>query len=435
MSPLVGNFDCEFAERKCGHFVRVSVFTFLPHLLARPQNMHSKKLDYGQKKPNEENAKPTVRKKELTSNVKNLGRKARARLDEERNKRPEIVRCEVSTDPRAQNVGEAATTRLEPLVPKTKRKATGCSLGRKQQSRSTSTKFATILTNVDSWVPDTSALPRCSRDTRSNVVLLHGLPIGTTPQQLLRFFSGLNPERVFLLPECRIQLKELDADCKHNGGDNMFIERNSFFLRVGVKFHAAPTAELAAKRSGEILSLSEKDRDEGRPAGAAIAVVQIAKQVAAFLLRHMAFDAQPDVALERTMKDVHDRLPSTIPAILWSAAARKLHLIDSAGFDNRLTSLLRLTTGNSDREHTSEVMRYRRTLVVKQKALRSRLPFPCVDCFDPELNVDPIIRLSSSANECLIDELNQLDNILARSERWVFFQKARLQVNPSPPGV
>jgi hypothetical protein len=105
----------------------------------------------------------------LSSSVLELGQRTRQRLREERSKRPEIVVLD------------------EPLAPPTKRTKT---------------------------VPPTTAASReappklTQLSEKSSVVRLDGLPKDCTPEMIRRFFSGLQLDRIVILPSFDVAVRE-----------------------------------------------------------------------------------------------------------------------------------------------------------------------------------------------------------------------------------
>ena len=206
--------------------------------------------------------------------VKDLGRKARERLQEQRSKRREIVRLE-----------ESQPVLLPPLTARTTTaKATHTKRTGVAKRKRPSTKQASNLddincnSNVDSWYPDVTAFATYEGEERSYLVRLHGLPIGCKPEEVRRFFSTLQPERVIVLPSMNKKLVGWDADMEAT-----FISRHESTFRVFVKFPSSPLAILATERTGEILYCGKGDSK----VGVKIAVAQVSKVMTQFLLKNM----------------------------------------------------------------------------------------------------------------------------------------------------
>lgn len=218
----------------------------------------------------QEGANPKWSAQSATEFVKDLGRKARERLQEQRSKRREIVRLE--NEP----------VILAPLAVPTTAKATHSTrtgVKRKRPSAKPSNLGdVNSNSNIDSWYPDVTAFATYEGEERSYLVRLHGLPIGCKPEEIRRFFSSLELERVVVLPSMGKQLVGWDADVEAAS-----ISRYESTFRVYVKFPSSPLAILATERTGEILYCGKGDCRMG----VKIAVTQVSKVTAQFLLKNM----------------------------------------------------------------------------------------------------------------------------------------------------
>ena len=126
--------------------------------------------------------------------VKDLGRKARVRREQEINKRREIVRLEASDT----NPQKKAPKSISISAPKRKRPA----VKRKRSSKVKRTDEYPVNRNLDTRFPDVSHLKeligRAGKKSLSDVVRLHGVPVGATRGDVSRFFSGLDIEQIFV---------------------------------------------------------------------------------------------------------------------------------------------------------------------------------------------------------------------------------------------
>ena len=213
--------------------------------------------------------------------IKDLGKKAKARLEEEKLKRPEIVMLDSMPveDP------EASKRRPKSLIPrrdKAKPKLTPRQTKkRKLNASSPKQRAATGETNrlIDNWMPDISRIPTYAKEIGSTIVQLHGTPLGCTVEHIKRFFKGLEPERVFVLLRNQAHIPMFDATTDY---DYSTIERCEINMRVFVKFAASPTAALATERSGEAIVLDHGESSDLK--GATVAVTQVSRNIGSVLL-------------------------------------------------------------------------------------------------------------------------------------------------------
>jgi hypothetical protein len=209
-----------------------------------------------------------------TDEIKDLGKKAKARLEEEKSKRPEIVVLESSEAPPEAATNADKATFVPPKAAKAsstrKRKITTTGRSSKKSKRR----------DIDLWVPDVSNLGPVDKDVRSNIVQLHGLPEGCKVEQIRKFFKGLETERVFVLLSNRTVIASLDSSTDIPA--TPAITRHGNDLRVFVKFGSAPTAALAIERSGETIIV--EDHPSGMK-GAAIIVTYVEKRLGQALLK------------------------------------------------------------------------------------------------------------------------------------------------------
>ena len=224
--------------------------------------------------------------------IKDLGRKARERLEQERQKRKEVVILDQI--PKEQDVARNAISILQPRVPSKRPKAatsTTAVPSRKRKRRPT-------YLEIDPWVSCVSHIPSLPKEERSTVVRMHSLPVGCTAAQLRRFFSGLNPERIFVIPTNEANIPFLDgspagSDDKGRrvGASSPIVDRYPTYFRVFVKFASSPMAQVATERSGEAIMLQNDEEfsssSDKTMKGATVAVTQVGKKVASFLLKAM----------------------------------------------------------------------------------------------------------------------------------------------------
>lgn len=322
--------------------------------------------------------------------VEQLGRRARERLHEEQKKRPEIVR--ISQLPEK----ESAPSKL--LLPSTRPK--GDASPRKKRRPSTRTSNSSDST-IDRWLPNLSVVDVGEGETRSRLVRLHGLPLGTEPSHIRRFFSGLEPQRIMLLPSYSQVIPSWDANHSVPRKSGKHIERYDPTLRVFVQFDSAPTAEAAATRSAEVLE------------GCAIAATVVPKLVASYLVKHMVLEAVVGQSLHRGLQHVEEELDPLVPQLLWSAATLDLGLNHQIGLYPFGTNNNLALFAQDDVDQLSARIRQLQNDLAR---LLYKRPLLLVD-LDPELAMsDPIVRLTTSAANRIKAEIALMDNVLRQSK-------------------
>ena len=239
---------------------------------------------------------------ESSKGIKDLGRKARERLEEERQKRKEIVMLDQA--PKADKFAKrsSVSTFRVPPTKRAKQATSTTSAAAKKRKRTPKNP------EIDSWVPSVSHIPTLPKDDRSTVVRMHSLPVGCTPAQIRRFFVGLNPGRIFIIPTNKVNIPSLDEATSSSGDQGReraninkkshisypIVDRYKTHFRVFVKFVSAPMASQATERSGEAIML-QNDEKFARSAsssnipmkGATVAVTQVEKKLATCLLKTM----------------------------------------------------------------------------------------------------------------------------------------------------
>lgn len=370
------------------------------------------------------------RKNVLPDAVKNLGRKARARLDEERSKRREIQRVDI--DVRAPDALLGVTTnRSAPedaatLVPAKKVHKPSSNKKRRRRSNASEDDRVVEDRNVDRWIPDISHIPLpTTSENQSSVVPVHGLPAGTTAAQIRRFFSGLDPRRVFILPSSPLTLADLDARSDIPRKVGLRVDRCEHHLRVLVKFHSAPTAALAAQRSGEVMRVAESK-------GASVAVTHLLKNTASYFVKKLAVIVEPVLTVDSMLNKIESNVDPLVPTLLWEAAIKELKMktvvdySDSAGSTFRLDRLGNRPRQPASHSDTTELRQHRAALQQQVHRLLNTPPFPAAEALDPALRqTDPILTLTSNCVGIIEAEIEKLDTALAVAARWHFLVATR----------
>jgi len=233
-------------------------------------------------------------------NVKEIGKRTRRLLEEERAKRKEIVRLDTNDTndlclPPLPEEKAAAAEKQQLSTEKIKvpQKSSKPTTIRKRKRK--------VASNIDGYIPNVDHLLLSSdtttKDGYSNIIRLHGLPINIKPEHIYKFFHGLNPSLIFILPRFDCYIQGWDAATNDGGeiGDSILVERHASNFRVYVKFTSSLVANAAIERMGEPIGLTDRGGEEDdivqcgkrEIVGASIAMSPVPKHVALFLQKYM----------------------------------------------------------------------------------------------------------------------------------------------------
>ena len=216
-----------------------------------------------------------------TSNLKRIGAQTRKLLDEERKKRKEIVRLDDGDllflpDAMIKNTASLENTNHnEEREQKTAKLKKPRAIKRKRHDPT-----------IDSYMPCTEHLLSkvIDKEDKSNVIRLHGLPLGVRAGDIRKFFDGLNPV-VFALPSYNDFIEGWDAE---ESTQKNAVERYPETFRVYAKFQSVLIADAAMERSGESIGFNvELNSCPKQIMGANISMSPVPRYVASFLLKHM----------------------------------------------------------------------------------------------------------------------------------------------------
>ena len=317
----------------------------------------------------------------LAPDVREAGRKARLRLEEEKSKRKEIQRIEddvegqdllmqkvpgvVGTNGDAQKQSKGKNTKgillTEPARKKRRRPAKAAASVAENATQKKDDKNDTIQI-VDLWLPDATSV---SMEGRSNLVRVHGLPYGCKPEEIRRFFKGLNTVKIFALASYQHEINGWDcidvdgvgqAFASNKGrkrradSNGPVVKRYPSNFRVFVQFESTPGADQALKRSGETIPVSngmmlgshigaresdtsgdESEDNKGnngkseKKISAAVFISPVAKIHATVLKKKLlGIDGVKGKALHEVVDDVEDHLPRFVRRTIWALAWMKL---------------------------------------------------------------------------------------------------------------
>lgn len=347
--------------------------------------------------------------------LKKIGEKTRRlyKLEQENKKRKEIVRLDEGI-----------------LPPIEKLKRTEKSSHLKQQAQVTQKKTAkpptrkrrriAIDPNVDGWFPDTDDLVRraVTKDDHSNIVRLHGLPVGVKPEHIRKFFQGLDPSLIFVLPSNEMVLDGWDVMHSSNvaTAGRIKVDRYSNVFRVFVKFQSALVADAAIERSGEWISLdkeSAEQRGNDGMKGAAISVSPIPKRVASYLLKNMAINCKNGVSIADTLTRTERQLGNVID-MAWIMASKKLK-INYIITQKDLVLLGKAHTFPTNlSEYKFSVTRYN-SLIDLHETIEIKLGLAMTHTFYPSCRHDPAHRVAQSVSNWILDEIEVIGKLLKES--------------------
>jgi hypothetical protein len=221
-----------------------------------------------------------------TTNLKRIGERTRRLLEEERKNRKEIVRLD---DNDHLPLPEMKATAPE-KIPQTGVKVPHKKIGAKATSNARKRKRH-VSSNVDGWMPNVDDLRSSdtTKDGQSNVVRLHGLPVGIKPEQIRKFFHGLNPSLIFVLPSFPYHIDGWDATYNIEGVSGCMANRHPSHFRVFAKFTSSPVANAAIERSGESIAIETNGTAycKSELTGASISISLVSKSEASFMQKHM----------------------------------------------------------------------------------------------------------------------------------------------------
>ena len=382
--------------------------------------------------------------------LKEMGRKARERLQEERNKRKEIVRInekELEATAAAMISKSRSPSNFSKAVKQTQKKRKVNKTKQASLKRKRANSPLTELNqseDVDEWMPSTQHLFNSSEGKdeiqHSNTVRIHGFPICGNERHLKKFFTGLSLEQIFTIPafEKSIQNFDVKDDLRHSsvltkgsskrfsGSKKIIVERHRATVRIFCKFKSTSAAQAAIQRSGEILFY---DDDYGNiHAGAAIAVVPVSKSIALHLTRNMAFVWMKGQDLNTLMEVAEKEVPIHVRQILWVMLAQKM----KTDLDMTIYMEEQFDDGTvSDHEGIScqELLEYghhwnpRNLAILHNKlldlyeTLKTHYPL-LMSQFDPSMPLLPsnYLRCFYAVSHWLLREMNVIENCLFQSK-------------------
>eukprot|EP00978_Attheya_sp_CCMP212_P020872 scaffold60269_cov51-Attheya_sp.AAC.10 len=354
--------------------------------------------------------------------IKELGKRTRERFSEERNKRKEIVRIDAP-----------ATTGEKNEPPKRKRLKIAASGTKRNRAIANSPRVLKRKvggvkdSSLDRWMPNVSHCLMFTKNERSSVVRLHGLPEGVRPEQIKKFFSGLHVERIgVILPQIdTTHIPWFDplphvSNVHSSTKDSTQVPRHDDkTFRVLVKFESLAIAELAKDRSGEVINVEI----DGKIQNATIAVTPVAKSMGNFLLNNMVIDGVKGQALSKTHSDSMRTLSPIVPNILAVMFRKRIIGENSVLTSPREGCKSCLAEGDEeddgildgipmDANQYERLIKYINFLRNELEDLEMRtIPFG-IYRYDPSLQENAVSCLSNVASNWLLCEIDQIHLLL-----------------------
>lgn len=210
----------------------------------------------------------------MDGKVKEFGKKARALLQEEKEKRREIKVVE--------HVGHAekktsSSTSFGSAIKSAARVTTATARPNKKQGGSPPSKrrrsegSSKPASKIHNHAPH---IPIPEKEFRSNIVKLHGLHPLCTVEHVKKFFSGLKIDFAFTVPSNDVYIPLLD--CKKDLQETRDSD-SDHHLRIFVKFESSTLATVAAERSGETIEILFGETNE--PKKLSIGVTLMTKEL------------------------------------------------------------------------------------------------------------------------------------------------------------
>mmetsp|Transcript_230 Transcript_230/g.357 ORF Transcript_230/g.357 Transcript_230/m.357 type:complete len:494 (+) Transcript_230:3-1484(+) len=317
-----------------------------------PRNRNKAKLGSGScEVSNAINKILNQKQDELETKIREIGKKTRRRFEEERRNRKEIVRIDASVAPPLPQ-----TTRRNDKSERNKHTRESshpsqiCQQFKKKRDDSRK-EYHTHNEDLDNLGREDDQ----TRGNASNVVRLDGnIHMHLKPEKIFKFFNGLAPQQVFLLPPYEGYISELDSTNSYEEEDSndededymnkSFLDLSSPIVpksrqRIYVKFPSVQLAEMACKRSNEKICFEpEHDHQDGKGKNCDdiknssitihINVLPVSKDISTFILQNMAIQCFKKNSLQNSLSDFDRRVPEVIQQTLWAMAKIKLNLFD-----------------------------------------------------------------------------------------------------------
>jgi hypothetical protein len=273
------------------------------------------------------------------TNLRRIGERTRRLLEEERKNRKEIVRLDHNDLLPLPKKNSGAPEKSPQAGVKMPHKKIGAKANNNSRKRKRH-----IASNVDGWMPNVDDLRSSdtTKDGRSNIVRLHGLPLGIKPEQIRKFFHGLNPGLIFVLPSFPHYIDGWDAMYNMDDMNSCMVNRHPSHFRLFAKFTSSPVANAAIERSGESIAV-DTNYCKSELTGASISISPVSRSDASFIQKHMVSCGFS------FMSSLHSNVPSQIRSTTGDTGSERrirYRHIEKCGETTRQRHRVDLANGN-----------------------------------------------------------------------------------------
>ena len=296
---------------------------------------------------------------ELSASVKELGQRTRQRLEDERAKRAEIVVLD------------------EPMNPPELKRAR-LSTQRSSRARGDPSQPKKAQHEQISVVDDKSCVVRLKGFTSDK---------SCTSEQIRRFFSGLTPERIVILPSLNIAITELG-------------EFSADQDRILVRFSSARIANAALQRSNEYIVLEGDEK-------VFITVSIVPKAMGNYLLQNLGIETlAPGESLRVRRHSTESKSLPSILNLLWSEAIRDLKLRSALQWMHAS-----MYPWNRDVRETGGLEEYLAVLKREFEQIQRDGIIWELEAADPQI-LDPVLRLYKLGYSKLEQKIRRTTNLI-----------------------
>jgi hypothetical protein len=177
--------------------------------------------------------------------------------------------------------------------------------------------------------------------------------------------------------------------------------------------------------------------NEDESTGVSIAVTQMVKAKASYLVKNLAIDCNPGVQLHTTLDEIEAHLDPVVSKILWMAAIKDLNLrienqSGNSAFPLHMCGFSDFPRKSRTDDDISELKRHKAFLEKEVDRLENNThPFPAAEALDPALlTIDPVLNLTCRSVRILNTEIERIDGALHIGARWRYLLATRPLVLP-----
>jgi hypothetical protein len=376
-----------------------------------------------------------------TTDLKKIGERTRRLLEEERKNRKEIVRLDDNDRlPLPEKEAKAPPEKSPQMAVKMPHKRTGA-----KSSTNARKRKRHVASNIDGWMPNVDDLRSndTNKDGLSNIVRLHGLPVGVKPEHIRKFFHGLNPSFIFVLPSFSHRIQGWDAAYSTEEIGGCMVKRHPNHFRVFAKFTSYPVANAAIERSGESIAIDSEGAAccKSEITGASISMAPVSKSDASFIRKHMVSCKLDSIHLSSlhmhgslqiyfyqaiptrkgepvivTLKNTEKRL-GRVAELIWRMAIKMLNLKHSISEKDGVRYLAYLSSSRTEPANKVQFQKLAKLynqLIDTHAELELDPGLLFMHTFDPTLDEDPVHRITQSVSNWLLDEISIIGNLLTQ---------------------